>query len=176
MILLVTPSDRAEQCAAAVTEATAEEVTVAESLRRATVLTRTESYSAVVLDQYLVETEPDEINTLLQHLGTAIPLQVNLGISGIDRLVREVRAALRRRKREEAVAHEAAMHRLHSELNETITALLLSCELMLESPELPAASVEKLRSIHELVQKLRTQVQPRNSNGFAPSPEACLRN
>jgi len=56
MILLVTPSERASECAAALHEATGEEVAVAESLARAATLLRAEGYLAVVLDQYLVET------------------------------------------------------------------------------------------------------------------------
>ena len=60
MILLVTSSERASECAAALHEATGEEVVVAESLLRATTLLRAGCYLAVVLDQYLLETGPDE--------------------------------------------------------------------------------------------------------------------
>src|SRR5208282_2123259 len=126
MILLVTPSERARECAAALQQATGEEVMIAESLARATTRLRAECYLAVVLDQYLLESEPDEAGTTIDHLGTAIPVQVNLAISGMERLVREVRAAVQRRKREEAKARQAAIRRLHSELNGTTTALLLS--------------------------------------------------
>lgn len=139
MILLVTPSERASECAAALHEATSEEVVVAESLVRATTMLRAESYLAVVLDQYLLETEPQEAETALEHLGTAIPVQVNLAISGMERLVREVRAAVQRRRHEEVIARQAALGRLHSELNSTITALLLSSELALENTR-PAGS------------------------------------
>jgi hypothetical protein len=158
MILLVTLSDRASECAAALHEATGEVVAVAESLARATTLLRAECYLAVVLDQYLLETEADEAGTTLEHMGTAILVQVNLAISGMERLVREVRAAVRRRQREEVRARHAAVGKLHSELNGTVTALLLSIELALEAPGLPAAA-EKLESVHELVQKLRRQLE-----------------
>ena len=57
MILLVTASERASECAAALREATGEKVVVAESLVRATTLLRAECYLAVVLDQHLLETE-----------------------------------------------------------------------------------------------------------------------
>src|ERR1035441_9034955 len=114
--------------------AEAEVVAVAESLARATTLLRAECYLAVVLDQYLLETEADEAGTTLEHMGTAILVQVNLAISGMERLVREVRAAVRRRQREEVRARHAAVGKLHSELNGTVTALLLSIELALETP------------------------------------------
>jgi hypothetical protein len=48
---------------------------------------------------------------------------------------------------------------LHSELSGTVTALLLSTELAMETPDLPQAGVEKLQSIHELVNNLRTQLE-----------------
>jgi hypothetical protein len=170
MILLVTPSERASGCATALHEATSEEVVVAESLVRATTMLRAESYLAVVLDQYLLETEPQEAETALEHLGTAIPVQVNLAISGMERLVREVRAAVQRRRREEAIARQAAMGRLHSELNGTITALLLSSELALEAPGLPPAVSERLQSVYELVKKLRRELENAGAaDGFEPS-------
>jgi hypothetical protein len=159
MILLVTPSERASRCAAALHDATNEEVVVAESLVQATTLLRADSYLAVVFDQYLLETELQEAETALEHLGTAIPVQVNLAISGMERLVREVRAAVQRRQREEVIARQAALCRLHSELNCTITALLLSSELALETPGLPAAAFERLQTVDELVKKLRRELE-----------------
>jgi len=160
MILLVTPSLRAEDCVAALKNATGEEIELADSLRRAASLLRTESYQSVVLDQYLLETEPDETNMLMEHLGTAIPVQVNLAISSVDRVAREICAAVRRKKREELAARRAAEETLHSELSGIVTALLLSCEMAMDTPNLPAAAMERLRSTHDLVKKLRVQLQP----------------
>jgi hypothetical protein len=167
MILLVTPSERSAECAAALNEATGEEIVVAESLSRAATFLRAECYLAVVLDQYLLEAEPHEAETTLGHLGMAIPVQVNLAISGMERLVREVRAAVQRRQRDETRARRAAIGQLHSELNGTVTALLLSSELALETPDLPAAANEKLQSVHELVQKLRKQLESAGSTSEA---------
>ncbi len=170
MILFVTPSERATECAAALREATGEEIAVAESLARASTLLRAECYLAVVLDQYLLEAEPHQAETTLEHLGTAILVQVNLAISGRERLVREVRAAVQRRQREEARARKAALAKLHSELNGTVTALLLSSELALGTSNLPAGAAEKFQSVHALVKKLRTQLE---SSGAAEGSEAA---
>jgi hypothetical protein len=172
MILLVTTSERASECAKALNEATGEGVAVAESLPRATALLRAEDYRAVVVDQYLFESEPHETQTMLEHLGTAILVQVNLAISGMDRLVREVRAAVQRRQREEVRTRQAALAKLHSELNGTITALLLSSELALGTPDLRPAAAEKLQSIHELVKELRKQLE---SAGVTGEPEPLAR-
>ncbi len=167
MILFVTPSERAPECAAALHEATGEEVVVAESLARATTFLRAGCYLAVVLDQYLLEAEPQEAEATLEHLGTAIPVQVNLAISGMERLVREVREAVQRRQRDEMRARHAALAKLQSELNGTVTALLLSVELALETPCLPAAAAEKLAAVHELVKKLRRQLETTGPTGEA---------
>jgi hypothetical protein len=158
MILFVTPSERASECAAALQAATGEEVTVAETLAGATILLRREGYRAVVFDQYLLEAEPQEAETILGHLETAIPVQVNLAVSGIERLVREVRAAMQRRECEESGARRAAMEKLQDELNGTVTALLLSSELALQTPGLPTEATAKLQSLHELVKQFRVQL------------------
>jgi hypothetical protein len=159
MILLVTPSDRARECSAALHEATGDEIMVAETLARATTLMRSECYRLVVLDQYLLETDPQETGSIFEHLGTAIPVQINLAISGMERMVREVRSALQRRQREEVRARRAALGAICSELNGTVTALLLSTELALETPGVPGAAFEKLQSVHDLVKKLRKQLE-----------------
>jgi|ERR1700675_1231506 len=158
MILLVTSSGRASECASAIRTATGEAVVVAENLALATTLLREECYLAVVLDQQMLETEPQEAEMMLEHLDTAIPVQVNLAISGMERLVREVRAAVQRRRREEARARLAALGNLQSQLNGTVTALLLSVELALKTGGMTAVATEKVRSIHELVKKLRRQL------------------
>jgi hypothetical protein len=159
MILLVTSSDRGGEAARAIEAATGEATIVAESLVQATTLLRERSYLALVLDQHLAETEPLEADTMLQHLDTAILVQVNLAISGRERLVRDVRGALRHREHEEALAWRAATSRLSSELNGTITALLLTVELALETSALPVAAGEKLQSVYGLVKKLRRQLE-----------------
>jgi hypothetical protein len=172
MILLVTTSERASECAKALNEATGEGVAVAEGLTRATALLRAEDYRAVVADQYLLESEPHGTQTMIEHLGTAILVQVNLAISGMDRLVREVRAAVQRRQRDEVRTRQAALAKLHSELNGTITALLLSSKLALKTPDLRPAAAEKLQSIHELVKRLRQQLE---SAGVTGEPEPLAR-
>jgi hypothetical protein len=159
MILLVTPSQRASECVAALSEVTGEEIVVAESLVRATTLLRAECYRVVVLDQYLLDTEPDQAAATIAHLDAAILIQVNLALTGSDRLVREVRAAVKRRQREEVSARQAALGNLYCELNDTITALLLSSELALETPGLPPEAAERLLLVHDLVTKLRKQLE-----------------
>ena len=95
MILLITPSARGQECAATLKDATGEETHWAENLPQAVARLREHAYSAVVLDQFLLENEPAESDQVLEHLGTAFPVYLNFAVSGMERLLREVRAALR---------------------------------------------------------------------------------
>jgi len=56
-------------------------------------------------------------------------------------------------------ARQAAIGKLQGELSGTVTALLLSTELAMETPDLPPAAAEKLRSVLKLVQQLRRQLE-----------------
>jgi hypothetical protein len=158
MILLITPSGRGQECGKALEEASSQPVHVVGSLHQAVIRLRAEEYSAVVIDQSLLELEPDQSEMVLQHIGTAIPVHINLAISGIERVVRELRAALHRRKREELVARQAAEQVLCSELKDAVTAMLLSCELALQVPNLPVPAAEKIRTVHQLARDLRTRL------------------
>ena len=60
---------------------------------------RAQEYSAVIIDESLLEREPAESETVLQHIGMAVPIHINFAISGIDRVVRELSAARYRRTR-----------------------------------------------------------------------------
>jgi len=158
MILLITPSVRAQECARAIEQATTEGVQVATTLQQAGVQLRSQEFVAVVIDQSLVEAEPDESDVVMQHLGTATALHVNFAISGVERVVRELRAALNRRKREALAARREAEQSLRSELKGTVTALLLSCEMALDVPNLPAPAENKLRAVYDLAREMRSKI------------------
>jgi hypothetical protein len=160
MILLITPFASVQRCGKAIEEAISEGVDVTESLRQAIVRLRAAEYSVVVIDQSLMEAEPEDSDTVLQHIGAAVPVQVNFGISGVERVVREVRAALNRRKREERIARESAARALYSEVKGSVTALLLSCEVALETPDLPRNAAQKIQAVQQLAQDLRAKLSP----------------
>jgi hypothetical protein len=159
MILLITASARGQQCADALTAATGRQTHWAQNLQEASTRLREQTYSAAVIDQFLLETEPDECDQMIEHLGTAFPVYINFAVTGMDRLVREVRSALHRRKREEATARRAVVEQMHCEMRETLTALLLSCELAMSVPDVPGPAVERIRSIDNLARELRLQLQ-----------------
>jgi hypothetical protein len=68
---------------------------------------REQEFSAVVIDQCLMEAEPDE-GELMLNISAAFPVYVNCVISGIERVVQEVRSALSGRVREEEIARASA--------------------------------------------------------------------
>lgn len=158
MILLITPSARGLECAASLKADTGNETHWAESLQQAMVQLREQSYTAVVIDQFLLENEPSESDLVLDHLGTAFPVYLNFAVSGMERLLREVRSALHRRKREEAQARRSVEEQFRSEMCESLTVMLLSCELAMSVPNVPTPAAEKIRTIDNLAREMRVRL------------------
>ena len=159
MILLITPSARGPQCADFLKVATGQETHWAQDLQEASSRLREQTYSAAVIDQFLLETEPEESDQMIEHLGTAFPVYINFAVTGMDRLVREARSALHRRQREETSARRAVEQQMRSEMGETLTALLLSCELAMSVPDVPIPAAEKIRAIDNLARELRVRLE-----------------
>jgi|SRR5579872_349691 hypothetical protein len=158
MILLITAIAKAQDCAAALQEVTAEPVQVAATLQDAVSQLQAHEFSAVVLDQLLLDAEPDDVETIFKHIGTAVPVYSNFAISGIERVSRELRSAIHRRKRELLIARQEAEQDLRSELKGTITALLLSCEMALSVPNLPLLAETKMRAVDTLAREMRAKL------------------
>src|SRR5580704_18814982 len=98
MILLITCVAKAQECAQALQTATDQPVIVCAGLQDAVLQLKEKEFSAVVLDLLLLDAQPDEGETVLKHLGSAVPVYLNFAITGITRAAREVRWALQRRK------------------------------------------------------------------------------
>jgi len=158
MILLITSLAKAQDCAAALQEVTGEPVKVAATLQDAVSQLQAHEFSAVVLDQLLLDAEPDDVETIFKHIGTAVPVYSNFAISGIERVSRELRSAVHRRKRELLIARQEAEQDLRSELKGTITALLISCEIALGVPNLPLLAETKMRAVDALAREMRAKL------------------
>jgi len=158
MILLITSLAKAQDCAKALQGTTAEPVQVAATLREAVAQLQAHEFSAVILDLLLLDAEPDDVETILKHMGTAVPVFSNFAISGIERVSRELRSALHRRNRESLLARQQAEQALRSELKDTITALLISCEMALDVPNLPLFAETKMRAVDALAKQMRAKL------------------
>jgi hypothetical protein len=158
MILLTTCIPRAQECAEALQTATHEPVTVCTGLDAAVLQLKEKEFSAVVLDLLLLDAQPDEHETVLKHLGSAVPVYLNFATTGTNRAAREVRWALQRRKREVLAAKNEAEQALHHELKDMLTALLLSCEMALQVPELPSQAAIKMQAVEALAREVSAKL------------------
>jgi FKBP-type peptidyl-prolyl cis-trans isomerase (trigger factor) len=159
MILLITPQSRGPELASLVQANLSQETQWAQTVQEATTRLRERPYSAAIIDQFLLETEPEESDQMIEHLATAYPVYINFAVTGLDRLVREVRSALHRRNREELAARRAVAERMQSEMRETLTVMLLSCELAMSVPDVPLLAAEKIRTIDTLARELRLRLE-----------------
>jgi hypothetical protein len=158
MILLITPSTRGPECAIILRDALGHETEWAENLQQAVSRLRAQCYSTVVIDQFLVESEPTDSDQLMEHLDTAFPVYLNFAVSGMERLVREVRSSLHRRQREEIQARRSVEQQFRSEMCESLTAMLLSCELAMAVPDVPDAAAEKILAVDNLAREMRQRL------------------
>jgi signal transduction histidine kinase len=154
-ILLVTGIEGAENCAAVVETQLGIEVQAASGRKAALAALRAGEFQAVVIDDTLAECDPAAADRICEQAGLAIPLQINFAVSGAARLTREIRAALRRREREQALARRAATAAIAAELKSTVAGLLLQSELVLHGDAVPAPVVERIRVVNQLAGSLR---------------------
>lgn len=164
-ILIVTGIEGARNCAAIVGAELGTEVEVAEGRKAALAALRRHEYTAVVVDETLAECDPVAAEAIWGHAGLAIPLQINFALSGAARLIREVRAALHRREREQMLARRAAAAAMETELKSTVAGLLLNSQLALSGVDVPSPVADKLRLVADLAGSLRRQLSaPLESN------------
>ena len=157
-ILIVTGIEGARHCANNLTSALGMEVATAEGKKDALATLRRREFAVVVLDETLVECDPAAAEAIWESAGLAIPLQINFALSGATRLSREIRAALRRREREQALARQAAESLLEGELKSTIASLLLHSQIALAGSGTSSPLAENLRTMADLAGDLRQQL------------------
>jgi hypothetical protein len=157
-ILMVTGIEGARNCAAVVGAQLEMEVEVAEGRKAALSALRRREFAAVVVDDTMAECDPAAAEAIWERAGLAIPLQVNFALSGAARLTREIRAALHRREREQALARRAAAAAIETELKTTVAGLLLHSQLALSDSEMTSPLAEKLRVVADLAGNLRRQL------------------
>src|SRR5215469_235316 len=157
-ILLVTGIEGAQNCADAIGRQLEMEVVAADSRKAAVALLRQREFAAVVVDETITACDPAAAEAIWDRAGLAIPMQINFALSGAARLVREIRAALHRREREQELARRAAAAAVESELKSTVAGLLLQSQLALSGSDAASPVAERLKLVASLAVDLRRQL------------------
>jgi hypothetical protein len=157
-ILLVAGIEGVRNCADVMAKHLGMDVEVADGRKAALAMLRRREFAAVVVDETIAECDPAGADMMWERAGLAIPLQVNFALSGTARLIRDIRAALRRREREQMLARQAAAAAIESELKSTVAGLLLQSELALSSSEAGSPVAERLRMMADLAGNLRNKL------------------
>jgi len=157
-ILIVSGIEGVRNCAEVVSKQLGMKVEFAGGRREAVDAMRRTDFAVVVLDETLAECDPQGAEAIWERSGLAIPMQINFALAGAARVIREIRAALQRRQREQAAARVAAREDIGAELKNTVSGLLLQSQLALAEQGLPNHVVQKLRMVEDLAGKLRSQL------------------
>jgi hypothetical protein len=156
---MVTGIEGARNCAARVQEQLGLPVEVAEGRKDALAMLRQKEFAAVLVDERLAECDPAAADAIWERAGLAIPLQINFAISGVARLIREIRAALRRRERERAVAQRACYEDIRFAMKDALSGLWLHSQLALAEAGVSGPAADNLRVVTDLACTLRQQLQ-----------------
>src|SRR5215469_15134296 len=157
-ILMVTGIEGARNCADVISKQLGMDVEVAEGRKTALAAFRQKEFVAVVVDESIAECDPAAAEAIWERAGLAIPMQINFALSGAARLVREIRAALHRREREQELARRAAAAAVESELKSTVAGLLLQSQLALSGSDAASPVAERLKLVASLAVDLRRQL------------------
>ena len=119
---------------------------------------RAQEYSAVVIDESLLEREPAERETVLQHIEMAVPIHINFAISGIERVVRELSAARHRRNKEIGISRQFAEQNLRNELKGTMTRCCCPAKWRSKSRPCRPIAEARIRTAYLLAQEIGTRL------------------
>jgi len=131
VILLVSTSSRAQECAAAIEQKCHQSTQIAESPALAVETLHEHDIEALVIDESLQHADGGAGGLIEAHAGMAVPIYVNLSIHAAER-----------------VAHE---------VNCDVTAILLNAELLMQEKSLPDGAAEKVGVIRELAERMRNK-------------------
>ena len=158
MILLVTSSARAQQCAEAIEEKSHQKTAVASTVAKAITSLERHEFEALVVDESLLQMDCSAEPALFAHAGTAVPIYVNLALHRAERVAAEVSVGLQRLARERATSMRAAGSELRNQVGGEITAILLNAEMALREKSLPPGVIEKLGVVQEMAQRMRQRL------------------
>ena len=132
-------------------------VEIAPNRRAGLAALRRAEFALVLLEESLAAAEPEATEMLYQSAMAAPVVELNFGISSVQRVLRQVRSTLARRAHDQAQARLEASVSLQNELKATLTGLLLESQLALR--EAAPAQALKLRHVVELAGDLRNRLR-----------------
>jgi hypothetical protein len=159
MILLVSRVALGQELAAWVSQQTGIALHSAATLEEASQWLHTAACPVAVIDAGFLETDLKAVDHLLSENPALVPVFPNLAVCGPERLVCEIKAALRRGEKERQRADDCARREFSVHLKNSLTAVLLNCDFAQQVPELPVEASEKLLLLHSLASKMRDQLE-----------------
>jgi CheY-like chemotaxis protein len=157
-VLMVTPLEGVESTAAALAENLGLAVDVASARAAALRLLNRRSYAVVIVDQMLAEADAEGADLIWKAAGLAIPVPMSFALSAADRVEREVRAALARRRKELQLAAAAAAAALDAEIKNAVTGMLLESQLALGEMAVPPQIASRLQTLAGIADNLRKKL------------------
>ena len=154
MILLITKSSHGQESAEALLAATRIKTELAPDIRTALARLRDQEFQAVIIDESLLEPSVKTVDTVVKYSGRAVPIYLNLAVSRLERVTRDVQAALRRAEQERQLARHAVEFDLRGQLRDELTGILLSTQHALETPALPSAAEARLKTVCDIADRI----------------------
>jgi hypothetical protein len=159
MILLLSPYQNAPECAALIERATRNQVKTFDSLRLALAALRTHAFVAIVADENLLDCSSEGADAIIERMGSAIPVFLDMACMRAERISKHVGLAIRRRELEYKTTRELATAELQSELKSEVTGLLISSELAMKSSNIPVHVSEKMALVLESAKRIRAKLE-----------------
>src|SRR5258706_2572709 len=150
MVLLVSRAAINQEVIAWVGQQIGFELHAAVSLEEASRWLRGSVCLVTVVDSGWLETDPEAVDHLLCENPALVPVFPNLAVCGPERLVCEIKAALRRGGEERQPAVDCARPEVSTPLQNSITAILLNFDLAPQISQLSHDPRKKMLPLHHL--------------------------
>jgi hypothetical protein len=160
-VLIITGMEASDSLVSMLTDRLGVRVEVAATRRAGLAGVRRGDFAVVVVEEHLVEEDPEWADQLWASAGAAMPLQINFALTGGARLAREVKSAMRRLEGEQAIARKSALIQLESEMKGSLTGLVLQSELAMREPPGSPGLGPKLKKLVELASDIRNHLDER---------------
>ena len=157
-ILLIAPEATSLPIAEILQRDIPSDVESAPSRRSALAALRRHDFDLVLIDEALTATDPTSADLIYQNAAAALIVDVNFAISNGPRILRLSRAALTRQSHDRVQSRTAAAATLHSELNATLSGILLEAQLALRDAN--PKQRPRLSRLVQLSTDLRDRLRP----------------